>query len=137
MRCSVAVKKSRNILCIFPAYAPSFGTFAHAFAFVPGVRAFMPPQGLLTVAAYLPEAWQVRFTDENIAPAEHSDFAWADVVFVGGMHIQSSQIRDIHRRAKLCDKLTFSVAPLFRAALRPIPSSTTCTLGRSAMLLTT
>ena len=106
MRCSVAVKKSRNILCIFPAYAPSFGTFAHAFAFVPGVRAFMPPQGLLTVAAYLPEAWQVRFTDENIARAEHSDFAWADVVFVGGMHIQLSQIRDIHRRAKLCDKLT-------------------------------
>ena len=66
----------------------------------------MPPQGLLTVAAYLPEAWQVRFTDENIARAEHSDFAWADVVFVGGMHIQLSQIRDIHRRAKLCDKLT-------------------------------
>jgi hypothetical protein len=41
----------------FPTYAPSFGTFAHAFAFVPGVRAFMPPQGL---------SWQVRFIDEKI-----------------------------------------------------------------------
>jgi hopanoid C-2 methylase len=100
LRCSVSVKTSRNILCVFPAYAPSFGTFAHAFAFVPGVRAFMPPQGLLIIAAYLPESWQVRFIDENIRRAERSDFAWADVVFVSGMHIQLSQIREIQRRAK-------------------------------------
>ena len=53
MHCPVHVKHSRNILCIFPAYAPSFGTFSHAFALVPGVRAFMPPQGLLIVAAYV------------------------------------------------------------------------------------
>jgi hopanoid C-2 methylase len=106
LRCSVPVKNSRNILCIFPAYAPSFGTFAHAFAFVPGVRAFMPPQGLLIVAAYLPERWQVRFIDENIERAEPPDFAWADIVFVSGMHVQLSQIRDIQRRAKSCGKLT-------------------------------
>ena len=35
---------------------------------MPGVRGFMPPQGLLVIAAYLPAAWQVRFIDENIAP---------------------------------------------------------------------
>jgi len=106
LQCPVRVKNSRNILCIFPAYTPSFGTFAHAFELVPGVRAFMPPQGLLIVAAYLPKRWQVRFIDENIQRVEPSDFAWADVVFVGGMHIQVSQMRDIHRRAKLCGKLT-------------------------------
>ena len=33
------------------------------------VRAFMPPQGLLLIAAYLPASWPVRFIDENIAPA--------------------------------------------------------------------
>ena len=26
-----------------------------------GVKAFMPPQGLLLISAYLPEHWQVRF----------------------------------------------------------------------------
>ena len=61
---------------------------------------------MLIVAAYLPKRWQVRFIDENIERAEPSDFAWADVVFVGGMHIQLSQIRDIQRRAKSCGKLT-------------------------------
>ena len=66
----------------------------------------MPPQGLLTVAAYLPKRWQVRFIDENIERAGLSDFAWADVVFVGGMHIQLSEVRDIQRRAKSSGKLT-------------------------------
>ena len=29
----------------------------------------MPPQGLLLIAAYMPESWPVRFVDENIEPA--------------------------------------------------------------------
>ena len=66
----------------------------------------MPPQGLLIVAAYLPERWQVRLIDENIERADPSDFAWADVVFVGGMNIQLPQISDIHHRAKSFGKLT-------------------------------
>jgi hopanoid C-2 methylase len=106
LRCSVPIKNSRNILCVFPAYTPSFGTFAHAFELVPGVRAFMPPQGLLVVAAYLPERLQVRFIDENIERAELSDVDWADVVLVGGMHIQAPQIHDIQLRAKSFAKLT-------------------------------
>ena len=59
----------------------------------------MPPQGLLVIAAYLPPDWQVRFIDENIRPASREDFAWADAVFVSGMHIQRQQINDICHRA--------------------------------------
>jgi radical SAM superfamily enzyme YgiQ (UPF0313 family) len=71
-----------------------------------GVRAFMPPQGLLVIAAYLPDRWQMRFVDENIAPASAADFAWADAVFVSGMHVQEREIRSIHARAKAAGKLT-------------------------------
>jgi hopanoid C-2 methylase len=56
----------RRILCVFPRYAPSFGTFEYAFPLM-GVRAFMPPQGLLVIAAALPRSWQVRFIDETLA----------------------------------------------------------------------
>ncbi|MFL5101735.1 MAG: B12-binding domain-containing radical SAM protein, partial [Xanthobacteraceae bacterium] len=69
MRSPVSVHNRRRTLCVFPRYAPAFGTFNHAFALMKGVRAFMPPQGLLLIAAYLPAAWPVRFIDENIAPA--------------------------------------------------------------------
>jgi radical SAM superfamily enzyme YgiQ (UPF0313 family) len=106
MRCRVPVQHERRILCVFPAYTPSFGTFAHAFELMRGVRAFMPPQGLLIIAAYLPDRWHVRLIDENIAPAQPSDFDWADAVFVSGMHIQAAQIHDINNRAKAHGKLT-------------------------------
>lgn len=106
MRCPVPVANTRRILCVFPAYAPSFGTFSHAYPLMGGVRAFMPPQGLLLIAAYMPETWPVRFVDENIAAATPADFAWADVVFVSGMHVQVGQIEDIRARAEAAGKVT-------------------------------
>src|ERR687888_578475 len=100
MRTRYVTRTRRRILCLSPRYAPSFGTFQYAYPFFGGrVRAFMPPQGLLVVAAYLPESWSVRFVDENSRPATAADFAWADAVFVSGMHIQRAQIHEIIARA--------------------------------------
>jgi radical SAM superfamily enzyme YgiQ (UPF0313 family) len=96
---------SRRVLCVFPHYTPSFGTFEHAYPFV-GVKAFMPPQGILVIANYMPENWEVRFVDENVRRAGAADFTWADVVFVSGMHIQRPQINDINRRAHAYGKVT-------------------------------
>jgi radical SAM superfamily enzyme YgiQ (UPF0313 family) len=93
----------RRILCVFPRYSPSFGTFEYAFPLTDGASAFMPPQGLLVIAAYLPADWQVRFVDENMRPATAADFEWAEAVFVSGMHIQRRQINDICRRAHAFD----------------------------------
>src|SRR5258707_14249595 len=87
MRTKVKVTSQRRILCLFPAYTPSFGTFSHAYKLMPGVRAFMPPQGLLLIAAYLPPEWQGRFIDENISATTNADFQWAEAGFVSGMHI--------------------------------------------------
>ena len=95
----------RRILCVYPAYARSFGTFQHAYGFFGGrVRAFMPPQGLLAVAAYLPASWEVRFADENSCAASDDDFRWADAVFISGMHIQRPRIHDVIARAHAHDR---------------------------------
>src|SRR6266853_1240422 len=95
---------ARRILCVFPRYEPSLGSFEYAYDITGTVRAFMPPQGLLVIAASLPPGWQVRFIDENIDPATRDDFAWADAVFVSGMHVQRRQMEDIRRRAQALDK---------------------------------
>jgi radical SAM superfamily enzyme YgiQ (UPF0313 family) len=89
----------RRILCVFPKYTRAFGTWEHAYPLTDGVQAFMPPQGLLVVAAYLPADWEVRFVDENIRAAAREDFAWAEAVLVSGMHIQRRQMIDICSRA--------------------------------------
>jgi hopanoid C-2 methylase len=111
VRCPVAVKNVRRIPCVFPHYTPSFGTFQHAYKLMRGVRAFMPPQGLLLIAAYVPASWPVRFIDENMRKATPEDLAWADVILVSGMHVQAEQIRDIQRRARTAGKVVVLGGP--------------------------
>ncbi|MFW6077834.1 MAG: B12-binding domain-containing radical SAM protein, partial [Hyphomicrobiales bacterium] len=106
---------SRNVLCVFPRYTPSFGTFQHSYDLI-GVQAFMPPQGILIVAAALPGHWSVRFVDENIRPASDEDFRWADAVFVSGMHIQRRQILDICARAHAHARTTVLGGPSVSAS---------------------
>lgn len=94
---------ARRILCVFPRYTSSFGTFEYSYPLTDGVQAFMPPQGLLLIAAYMPENWEVRFVDENIQTATPNDFLWAEAVLVSGMHIQRAQMNDICHRAHAYD----------------------------------
>jgi radical SAM superfamily enzyme YgiQ (UPF0313 family) len=105
----------RRILLVFPRYTPSFGTFEYAWPMV-GAQAFMPPQGLLVIAAALPEHWEKRFVDENLRPATAADFAWAEAVFVSGMHIQRSQIHDICERAHAAGRVTVLGGPSVSAS---------------------
>ena len=101
----------RRILCISPAYAPSFGTFEYAYTMYPNVGAFMPPQGLLVIASVLPREWEVRVVDENICAATDKEFQWADAVLISGMHVQRLQIEAINERAHRADKVTVLGGP--------------------------
>ncbi len=121
MKSRVHVRHQRRILCVFPRYAPSFGTFQHAYPLMDGVRAFMPPQGILVVAAYLPPEWQVRLVDENICPATEEEFAWADAVFVSGMHVQQAEIAGIAARARAAGKASVLGGPSVSASPEDYP----------------
>ena len=114
-------RNRRRVLCVSPSYANSFGTFQHAFPLMGDVKAFMPPQGLLLVAALVPAEWEVRFVDENIRPATEAEFAWADAVFLSGMHIQRTRINDLNRRAHAHGKLTILGGPSVSAAADHYP----------------
>jgi radical SAM superfamily enzyme YgiQ (UPF0313 family) len=95
----------RKVLCVFPGFSPCFASFHHAFPFFPGTVAFMPPQGILTVAAYLPKEWEVRVVDENVRALTGDDLEWADVVMTSGMHVQRRRMAEIaglaHRHGKI------------------------------------
>lgn len=102
--------RPRRVLCVFPRYAKSFGTLDHAFPLL-GVSAFMPPQGILTIAAALPPEWAVRFVDENIRPVGEDDLAWADVVFLTAMHVQRGRVEELNRRAHAAGRVTVLGGP--------------------------
>ena len=109
-------RNRRKILCAFPRYSYSFGTFNHAFPLMGDVKGFMPPQGILVITALIPDEWEIRFVDENIARVTPEEFAWADVVFVSGMHIQRHRIHDITRRAHEAGKVVALGGPSVSSA---------------------
>ena len=109
-------RNKRRILCAFPRYSYSFGTFNHAFPLMGDVKGFMPPQGILVVTALIPGEWEIKFVDENIAHVTPEEFAWADVVFVSGMHIQRQRIHDLARRAHHAGKVVALGGPSVSSA---------------------
>lgn len=109
-------RQTRRILCLFPEYAWSFATFNYAFQLIGQVKAFMPPQGILLVAALVPAGWEVRFIDENVRPATEADLRWADVVFTTGMHIQREQVHEIIARSHRAGKPVVLGGPSASAA---------------------
>src|SRR5271165_7058893 len=121
MKSQVRVRHRRRILCVFPRYAPSFGTFQYAYPLMGRVRAFMPPQGILVVAGYLPSAWDVRIVDENIRSTSTEELAWADAVFVSGMHVQRAEIKAVGRRARAAGKATVLGGPSVSASPEQYP----------------
>ena len=88
-----------NVLLIYPEFPETFWSFKHALKFL-GKRAAQPPLGLMTVAALLPGAWKKRLVDTNIEPLRDRDLAWADVVMLSGMHIQSESLLAIVERCR-------------------------------------
>ena len=60
-------------LLICPEYTPlTFWSFSRALPYIER-RAAMPPLGLITVAAMLPEHWELRLIDMNISPLRDED----------------------------------------------------------------
>src|ERR1700679_1828742 len=92
-------RNKRRILCAFPRYSYSFGTFNHAFPLMGDVKGFMPPQGILVITALIPDGWEIRFVDENIARVTPEEFAWADTASFLGICHKRHRIEDLTRRA--------------------------------------
>jgi radical SAM superfamily enzyme YgiQ (UPF0313 family) len=74
-----------NVLMVFPRFNPnSFWSLQAACDFY-GARCPAPPLGLITVAALLPCAWNIRLVNRNAEKLTVSDLEWADLVMTGGM----------------------------------------------------
>lgn len=101
-----------RVLLVYPRYPDSFWGFKHALKFI-GVKAAHPPLGLLTVAAMLPAAWEKRVIDLNVGQMRDSDLAWADMVFISAMVIQSDAVLEVVARCKTAGVPIAAGGPLF------------------------
>jgi radical SAM superfamily enzyme YgiQ (UPF0313 family) len=96
---------SMNILMLYPKFPEqTFWNTARSVKLLWGRKAIMPPLGLLTIAAYLPEDFSVRLVDRNVAEESSSDWEWADVVFLSVMMAQQKDYLECVANAKIRGK---------------------------------
>lgn len=92
-----------RVLLLYPLFPKSFWSFDKAIELI-GRKATLPPLGLITVAAILPQTWEFRLVDRNVRFETEADWDWADLVIVSGMIVQKPdmlhQIREAKRRGK-------------------------------------
>ncbi len=87
-------------LLVCPEYPPlTYWSFSRALPYIDR-RAAMPPLGLITVAAMLPQHWELRLIDMNISPLRDADLVWADVVMTSTMVVQAPSHTEVVVRCK-------------------------------------
>lgn len=109
-----------NILLIYPKCPDSFWSFSHALKFI-SKKAAVPPLGLITVSAMLPETWQKKLVDMNISALQNSDILWADYVFISAMYIQKESVEKIITEIKKLNKKIVAGGPLFTQEYNSYP----------------
>lgn len=103
-----------NVLLVYPEFPDTFWSFKHALKFI-RKKASLPPLGLLTVAAMLPDSWGKRLVDMNVRGLTPKHLAWADVVFVSAMIAQRDPARALIARCRAAGKTIVAGGPLFTA----------------------
>jgi radical SAM superfamily enzyme YgiQ (UPF0313 family) len=78
-------------------------------------RGMMPPLGLLTIASYLPAAFEVRLIDRNVCEETDADWEWADVIFLSAMLAQRHDYEWCVERARAHGKAVAVGGPLTHA----------------------
>ncbi len=92
-----------HALLVWPRFPRNMWSYERALALI-GRTCPMPPLGLVTVAALLPQDWQFTLVDRNVRDVTDAEWARADLVLISAMTAQRKdflgQIREAKRRGK-------------------------------------
>jgi radical SAM superfamily enzyme YgiQ (UPF0313 family) len=99
-----------RVLLLYPLFPKSFWSFDKALELI-GRKVSLPPLGMITVAAILPQSWEFRLVDRNVQLETEADWNWADVVIISGMIVQKPDMLHLIREAKRRGKLVAAGGP--------------------------
>jgi radical SAM superfamily enzyme YgiQ (UPF0313 family) len=88
-----------HVLLLYPLFPESFWSFNKALELI-GRKASLPPLGMITVAAILPQTWEFRLVDRNVRLETEADWDWADLVIISGMIVQKPDMLHLIRESK-------------------------------------
>lgn len=91
----------RRVLLVSPRIPTTYWSYKYALPFVKK-KALLPPLGLLTVAALLPEDYELRLIDMNLADLRREEVEWADMVFLSAMLVQQQSFDEAVALCREC-----------------------------------
>jgi len=93
------MSESPNCLLVHPEFSKRSALNYVEVCKIVGAKYPIPPLGLVTVAALLPQEWNFKLIDLNTASLPDHWLEWADLVCTGGMLSQQPGILDIISKA--------------------------------------
>jgi len=117
-----------RVLLVNPEFPDSYWSGKHSLPLARR-RSFLPPLGLITVAALLPREWDCRLIDLNIEPLTDDDLLGADVVMLTGMLVQRPSLHEILARCRQLDVRTAVGGPYVTALPDEVDSADYVVIG--------
>ncbi|MGB3754815.1 MAG: DUF4070 domain-containing protein [Rivularia sp. (in: cyanobacteria)] len=93
-----------RILLVYPLFPKTFWSYEKILELV-DKKVLLPPLGLATVAAILPQEWEFKLVDRNIRSVTEAEWEWADMVILSAMIVQKEDLCDQIKVAKQHGKL--------------------------------
>ena len=78
-------------LFVYPEFPKTFWSYEKILELV-NRKVLLPPLGLVTVAALLPQQWQMKLVDRNVREVTEEEWNWAELVVISGMIVQKSDM---------------------------------------------
>jgi radical SAM superfamily enzyme YgiQ (UPF0313 family) len=88
-----------RVLLLYPLFPKSFWSFEKTLALV-NRKALLPPLGLITVAAILPQEWEYKLVDRNVRGVTEQEWHWAELIILSGMIVQKDDMLALIQEAK-------------------------------------
>jgi radical SAM superfamily enzyme YgiQ (UPF0313 family) len=88
-----------RVLLLYPLFPKTFWSYEKILELV-NRKVLLPPLGLVTVAAILPQAWEFKLVDRNVRAVTEAEWEWAEVVIISAMIVQKQDLLDQIREAK-------------------------------------
>ncbi|MGI0486106.1 B12-binding domain-containing radical SAM protein [Pantanalinema rosaneae CENA516] len=88
-----------RVLLVYPLFPKTFWSYEKILELVDR-KVLLPPLGLITVAAILPQTWEFKLVDRNVRSVTEAEWEWADLVILSAMIVQKADLISLIRESK-------------------------------------
>jgi radical SAM superfamily enzyme YgiQ (UPF0313 family) len=123
-------------LLVNPLFPETYWSQRHALPYVKK-RCLLPPLGLITIAALLPEHWDVKIVDLAVEPLTDDQILSADVVMLTGMLAQGPSLHETLARCKRLGARTVVGGPYATSVPEGLASADHIVSGEAEAIMAT